>query len=127
MGTVQWPHLLKLYPRAEYAGRLYCTDDKQLAEGAPPTSKLAPLSVSTSSTKAVAIVTVGSTKFDALVAAVDSLDFLAVLRELGIAKLKVQKGNGACPSVLGVSQDTGIEVEVIDYTPNFAAELREAA
>jgi len=55
--TVQWPHLLKLCPRAEYAGRL-CGDAAK-----------APLLCAEADAAALAIVTVGSTKFDALIAA----------------------------------------------------------
>lgn len=126
--TVQWPHLLQLCPRAKYAGRLHNDRDARLREGPCVGAQLAPLPTNTEAGEPLAIVTVGSTKFDDLISAVDSLDFLAVLHKIGIRRLKVQKGNGKSPSVLqGACRDSqGVHVEVLDYTPHLAAELRQA-
>jgi len=121
--TVQWPQLLKVCPRAEYAGRL-CGD------ATTGSSSLAPLpTIAEVDSAPLAIVTVGSTKFDALIAVIDSLEFLAVLQKIGIQRLRIQKGNGKPPSVIqGASASSaGVDVEVLDYTPNLAAELRKAA
>jgi len=130
--TVQWPQLLPEYPKAEYAGRLHCTQDVGIArQGATSAAgELRPLSAPTAEPR-TAIVTVGSTKFDALIRAVDTVEFLSALRQLGIQKLKVQRGAGQhIPANLGsATQPTldGLEVEVVEYTVDLPSQLQQAA
>lgn len=117
--TVQWPQLLPVYPRALYAGRLgkeagdlpaLRTVPEPDAPGVIPT----------------AIVTVGSTLFDALIEAVDNPEFLKVLRDQGIRRLKVQRGAGRYqPKHLATGHD--IEVQIVEYTPDLPSEMRSAA
>eukprot|EP00388_Colpodella_angusta_P048863 GDKK01077621.1.p1 GENE.GDKK01077621.1~~GDKK01077621.1.p1 ORF type:complete len:359 (-),score=6.32 GDKK01077621.1:87-1163(-) len=90
----------------------------------------------------VALVTVGSTKFDDLVGQVKSTNFLASLKAAKVSKLYVQKGRsdamllcedgsvkGAGGTVASTEAnfvsraqaDFGIEVDIFDYRPNLAA------
>ncbi|GIL51385.1 hypothetical protein Vafri_7382 [Volvox africanus] len=78
-------------------------------------------------------VTVGTTKFEALVERVDSLDLLRALRDKGYNKLIIQKGNGTyCPGVIvpkGQTKATteGVEVEYFEYSPSLASYISSAA
>jgi len=136
--TVQWPQLLPAHPKAKYAGRLSPAREaeasRQGAEPLTPPRLEAPVSSSSSSSAAAsstAIVTVGSTKFDELIRAVDSRDFLSALQGLGIARLKVQRGAGQYQPVnLGTRDQPalpGFEVDVVEYSPDLPTELRQAA
>uniref|UniRef100_A0A7S1PV83 UDP-N-acetylglucosamine transferase subunit ALG14 n=1 Tax=Alexandrium catenella TaxID=2925 RepID=A0A7S1PV83_ALECA len=133
--TVQWPQLLAKYPKAHYAGRLYPSEQVETARFGRhrlPPAELPALSLSQSSSGPLtAIVTVGSTKFDSLIRAVDSKDFLALLHGMGIQRLKVQKGNGQhWPSNLGGENQpavAGIDVEIFEYSQDLPTELQQAA
>lgn len=133
--TVQWPQLLALYPKAHYAGRLYTPEQADVARHSGPSlppAELQTLPPAQSSTgPPTAIVTVGSTKFDSLIRAVDSADFLRLLHGMGIRKLKVQRGNGQyLPANLGSYGQPalpGLDVEVLEYSAELPAELRQAA
>ncbi|KAG2497223.1 hypothetical protein HYH03_004812 [Edaphochlamys debaryana] len=78
-------------------------------------------------------VTVGTTKFEALVERVDSLELLRLLKEKGYTKLVIQKGNGTySPSnILPKGQTTGttegVQVEYFDYSPSLAAYITSSA
>lgn len=77
-----------------------------------------------------AIVTVGSTKFEDLIRAIDSEPFITALAGLGIKRLKVQKGNGTYEPTVVVGEaarEAGIEAEVITYSPSLPEELRCAS
>ncbi|GLC43935.1 hypothetical protein PLESTB_000211400 [Pleodorina starrii] len=85
-----------------------------------------------SATKSV-FVTVGTTKFEALVERVDSLELLRALKSKGYTSIIIQKGNGAyCPSVIvpkGQTKATteGVQVEYFDYSPSLASYIASAA
>ncbi|KXZ41565.1 hypothetical protein GPECTOR_390g204 [Gonium pectorale] len=78
-------------------------------------------------------VTVGTTKFDALVERVDSLELLRILRSKGYSKLVIQKGNGSyvphvvVPAGQAKATTEGIDVEYFDYSPSLAAYISSAA
>jgi UDP-N-acetylglucosamine transferase subunit ALG13 len=79
-------------------------------------------------------VTVGTTKFDALVQAVDSQEVADTLVRRGYSKLVVQKGAGAyVPHVIvpagGCSSKlpSGLSVEVFDFSPSLATYISSAA
>eukprot|EP01063_Lacrimia_lanifica_P031943 TRINITY_DN5378_c0_g1_i2.p1 TRINITY_DN5378_c0_g1~~TRINITY_DN5378_c0_g1_i2.p1 ORF type:complete len:373 (+),score=125.99 TRINITY_DN5378_c0_g1_i2:52-1170(+) len=109
--TVQWGMLKDLLgARALYAGR--CTYD------------LPALGPAASGGDGSCVVTVGSTKFDKLIEAVDSEAVLDALRRKGIKKIIVQKGNGAyAPTVLPQAAD----VEVFEYSKEVPAMLKKAS
>uniref|UniRef100_A0A7S0WPF2 Glycosyl transferase family 28 C-terminal domain-containing protein n=1 Tax=Chlamydomonas leiostraca TaxID=1034604 RepID=A0A7S0WPF2_9CHLO len=86
------------------------------------------------SKRATVLVTVGSTKFDALVRAVDTEEFGKALVSKGYTHLVIQKGNGAyAPHVLVPINETlgttkeGLHVEVFDYKPNLTDTMNEAS
>eukprot|EP01062_Namystynia_karyoxenos_P073786 TRINITY_DN70615_c0_g1_i1.p1 TRINITY_DN70615_c0_g1~~TRINITY_DN70615_c0_g1_i1.p1 ORF type:complete len:427 (+),score=109.85 TRINITY_DN70615_c0_g1_i1:75-1283(+) len=92
--------------------------------------ELPPLTLGQQAGDGSAIVTVGSTHFDALIESCDSLDFLAALRSLGVSRLKVQRGAGAYQPSRITGPDagaTGVAVEVIQYSPELPAEMRRAS
>ncbi|GLI61930.1 hypothetical protein VaNZ11_004456 [Volvox africanus] len=78
-------------------------------------------------------VTVGTTKFEALVERVDSLDLLRALRDKGYKKIIIQKGNGKyCPGVIvpkGQTKATteGVEIEYFEYSSSLASYISSAA
>jgi len=133
--TVQWPHLLPIAPQAVYAGRLASDEDAKacLSTGSlPPPAELPLRDAAGNDAKATAglptaIVTVGSTRFDALIEAVDHKEFVAFLRRLGIRRLKVQHGSGPAPSSLSALASGDFQVEVMKYTRDLAEELRSAS
>lgn len=121
---VQWPQLLARYPAALCAGFA-----QQVAEGAAELKPLlAPMQAETPSREPpTAIVTVGSTKFEALIRKVDDPAFLRALRGLGIERLRVQVGSTAYrPKNLEGNRE-GVTVEVFDFSPTVPDELRKAA
>lgn len=64
------------------------------------------------------LVTVGTTKFDELIQAVDKPDFIDAVRAKGYTSLVVQKGNGSYTPTLLTSNSQGISIECFDYQPN---------
>mmetsp|Transcript_18847 Transcript_18847/g.32188 ORF Transcript_18847/g.32188 Transcript_18847/m.32188 type:complete len:178 (-) Transcript_18847:710-1243(-) len=69
------------------------------------------------------LVTVGSTKFDELIRAVDTERCVAALKAKGFTHVFVQKGNGAySPSqwLAAAGHDTGMTVECFDYRPSLS-------
>lgn len=130
--TVQWPQLLAKCSRAEYAGRLHSTQDSHRSTSLAPLTSLPPLVYELAAQETpTAIVTVGSTRFDDLIRAIDDSDFLSVLRHLNISKLKVQRGAGQYRlSNLGSEgqpRDGELQVEVVDYVPDLPSQLQRAA
>jgi len=120
--TVQWPQLLQSYPKAKYAGRIH--------PGGHESQDMLPLAPDMSSEIPTAIVTVGSTFFDDLIAAVDCAEFISCMRSLGIRRLKVQRGRGQYhPQFLVQGKDSSPDfgVEVVDYVADLPAELQRAA
>ncbi|MEW5300663.1 MAG: hypothetical protein WDW38_005393 [Sanguina aurantia] len=88
----------------------------------------------TASNQKTVFVTVGTTKFDNLIRAVDSRTFAAALKHKGFTHLLVQKGNGTySPSVLlgpGMSSGTtvdGLYVEFFDYASSLAQMILSSA
>ncbi|XP_061217991.1 putative bifunctional UDP-N-acetylglucosamine transferase and deubiquitinase ALG13 [Neopsephotus bourkii] len=72
------------------------------------------------------LVTVGTTSFDDLIAAVSSPAALQVLQSLGYQKLVLQVGRCALdPALLG-SPDVAVEVEAFRYKESLAEDLRRA-
>lgn len=89
--------------------------------------------------KSTVLVTVGTTKFEALSKAADSIQFVETLRSSGYRKLVLQIGSSDSffPSVLfgeveGVSKEgtvtfDGFEVEYFRYAPTLKERIEEAA
>eukprot|EP00955_Chlamydomonas_euryale_P081542 363595-Chlamydomonas_euryale.AAC.8 len=80
------------------------------------------------------LVTVGTTKFDDLVAAVDSDEFAEAALARGYTHLRVQRGNGAYAphNLLGLGSDSGVskcglEVSFFQYTPSLRDDIESAA
>jgi beta-1,4-N-acetylglucosaminyltransferase len=78
-----------------------------------------------------ALVTVGTTRFDALVAAADSPAFAAALAAAGFAALVVQAGASPpprrlVPSGAAATLPSGLRVEWFDYAPSLAPHLAAA-
>eukprot|EP00667_Euglena_gracilis_P011964 EG_transcript_12253 len=105
--AVEWQQLAQLYPRAVWAGR-----DLERARqdgGGEPERKYGDF----------VLITVGSTKFDALIQAADCSDFLAAIRQLGFRKLKVQHGATTLHlRSLTPGEVHGVEVECFAYDPD---------
>ncbi|GFR49184.1 hypothetical protein Agub_g11208 [Astrephomene gubernaculifera] len=84
-------------------------------------------------TERIVFVTVGTTKFEALVERVDSIELLHILRDKGYTRLIIQKGNGVyCPTKVVPKGQTkarteGIDVEYFDYSPSLASYITSAA
>ncbi|KAJ9523190.1 hypothetical protein QJQ45_024082 [Haematococcus lacustris] len=80
------------------------------------------------------LVTVGTTKFDALIKAVDNQAFVDALKQKGYSHLAVQKGNGSyfpkylLPSgELEATLSNGVHVRCFDYQPNLNTIMQQAA
>ncbi|KAL6762614.1 glycosyl transferase [Haematococcus lacustris] len=80
------------------------------------------------------LVTVGTTKFDALIKAVDNQAFVDALKQKGYSHLAVQKGNGSyfpkylLPSgELEATLSNGVHVRCFDYQPNLNTSMQQAA
>ena len=78
-------------------------------------------------------VTVGTTKFDALISALDTLQVAEALVDRGYKKLTIQKGAGSyqlCELVpLGETQhqlSNGLYVEVFEFAPSLAVYMQQA-
>jgi len=111
--AVEWPQLLKEYPRAVYIGRAPHTQ----AEGQAPGRAFGDF----------ALVTVGSTVFDELIQAIDCDEFLAVVQHLGFRKLTVQHGATALRlQCLRTGPVGGVEVECLTYSPEVPRLIAEA-
>ncbi|KAI8616552.1 glycosyl transferase, partial [Chytriomyces sp. MP71] len=67
-------------------------------------------------------VTVGTTRFDALVAAVTNPEFVESLRGLGFTHVTIQHGSSPV-NLLSISD---INVELFDYAPSIASYLERA-
>ena len=69
-----------------------------------------------------ALVTVGTTEFDGLISAVDSVNVLSALKSVGITKLLVQHGRGRY-KIAHIAQEisSGVEVECALATEQIAA------
>ncbi|KAL3152711.1 hypothetical protein ABBQ38_012302 [Trebouxia sp. C0009 RCD-2024] len=79
------------------------------------------------------LVTVGTTKFDALVQAVDSLNVAATLVARGYTRLVIQKGAGKhqVQTLVPVGSQhhqlsNGLQVEVFDFAPSLAEYMQAA-
>ncbi|KAG8345220.1 putative glycosyltransferase family 28 protein [Trypanosoma vivax] len=73
----------------------------------------------------MALVTVGSTQFNALVEAMDSEDVCWALAQRGINRLLIQKGSSS--HVNTVRSAHGVSIEVFDYRPNLKEVIASAA
>ncbi|KAI8470239.1 MAG: glycosyl transferase [Monoraphidium minutum] len=88
--------------------------------------------VSTRGRKSV-LVTVGTTKFEALIRAVDTQAFSDALVSKGYSRLVIQKGAGSyAPQLLlppGAASGAfgGLEVECFDFAPSLAQHVADAA
>lgn len=73
-----------------------------------------------------AFVTVGSTKFDGLIDAVASEDFLTRLFASGYTRLVVQYGNSKLRQSFCNESSHGVEVTAWPFKPNLSEEYRAA-
>lgn len=88
------------------------------------------MSVGDARERSIAIVTVGSFKFDELIKAVDSEAFLDVLRTHHIHELKVQRAGGSyLPHVITDESKLGndFRVSVVQYEDDLPLQLRTAS
>ena len=76
--------------------------------------------------KRTCIVTVGSTKFDALIAAADAPQFYSAMADLGINDVFIQKGRSDV-EVTGAYPTQLMTRTVVDYLPGLAARIRGAS
>jgi len=125
--TVQWPQLKAEHPAAVYAGRLEASADGLgiSGDGLPP---LGPTSgLQNEEAPATAWVTVGSTKFDDLIQAVDCREVQQRLHSLGIQDLRVQRGRGSyVPSAI-TERGTEPVTTVLEFVPDLPNQLRRAS
>ena len=72
--------------------------------------------------------TVGTTEFDELVRAVDTLSFMQCLKELGINELTLQIGRGVYePSVMAeIGVSMGIQINVYRFKPTLDEDVKNA-
>lgn len=125
--TVQWPQLKEHYPAAVYAGRLQASADGLgiSGDGLPPLGLTADMQKEEA--PATAWVTVGSTKFDDLVQAVDCREVQQRLHTLGIQDLRVQRGRGSyVPSTI-TERGTSPATTVLEFVPDLPSQLRRAS
>ena len=73
-----------------------------------------------------AFVTVGSTKFDELIDAIASEDFLTTLSASGYTRLVVQHGNSKVRQQFCNGTSHGVEVIVWPFKPNLSEEYLAA-
>lgn len=119
---VQWPNLLEQSPYAIYSGRLpfSVTQDKA--------TKMKNKAKSSDKDLGYVLVTVGSTQFDELIRAVDSVEFAQSLASLGFSGIHVQKGRGAySPVVLPGLVKANFEVAIFEYTSAWEKEIAGAS
>merc|ERR1711865_559938 len=68
-------------------------------------------------------VTVGTTKFDPLIRALDTDQFFEILRAKKCSSLTVQKGNGEYTPDLSERADSTLQTSCYSFKPNLAADL----
>jgi len=72
-------------------------------------------------------VTVGTTSFDTLVKAVDTIQCKAALESKGYTNLLIQLGRGTYFPTKSRGEDGGLKVDYFTFSPNIAGLLRSAA
>ena len=73
-----------------------------------------------------AFVTVGSTKFDGLIDAISSEDFLTRLSASGYTRLIIQYGNSKLHQSFRNGTSYGVEITAWPFKPNLSEEYRAA-
>jgi len=114
---VQWSNLIQKYPRAQYIGRL--EDDHSLHLGLQdylPKSK-----------EKRVFVTVGSTKFDDLIKAVDTQNFITVLEKAGYTSLHIQTGHGDYLPLNIIKFQSTLEVKHFKFIDSLSDEIVQAS
>ena len=71
----------------------------------------------------VVFVTVGSTKFEGLVSAVSSIEFVTALKRLGFGSLRIQYGHGREPEVPPIHE---FNIEKFAFKPSINDEIAAA-
>ena len=82
--------------------------------------------ISPTGRKRQVLVTVGSTKFDALMQAVDTTEFFALMKERGIQEIIVQKGRSSYDFQIREGA-FGVKLTIFDYKPFLKVLIREVA
>jgi len=72
-----------------------------------------------------ALVAVGSTRFDALIQAIDCPEFVAALKKLGFEELHVQKGTGEYVPTT-ITKAPNFRVVVFEFTHDWKKEVENA-
>ncbi|CAI7799863.1 unnamed protein product [Closterium sp. NIES-54] len=72
-------------------------------------------------------VTVGTTRFDALVEAVDSRECRAALKQRGFTSVVVQRGRGTYKPAEGDPDSTGVAVTSFEFAPSMAPYIKQAS
>jgi beta-1,4-N-acetylglucosaminyltransferase len=103
---VQWPQLLNpSQPHIVYTGRIPLNDFSPAATRNT--------NVIGASSNSYVLVTVGSTLFNSLIAAIDNPEIIPILKKAGFTGLHVQYGKGHAPTQL--QSVLGFEVVLYDY------------
>jgi UDP-N-acetylglucosamine transferase subunit ALG13 len=114
---VQWPTLLEVAPKAIYSGRLPESAAQDRATKAKNKGK-------TDDRLGYILVTVGSTKFDDLIQAVDSVQFAEAASKQGFSGIHVQKGRGDyVPRVLPAMKRADFDIKIFEFTNTWDAEV----
>ncbi|CAI5462151.1 unnamed protein product [Closterium sp. Yama58-4] len=71
-------------------------------------------------------VTVGTTRFDALVEVVDSRECRAALKQRGFTSVVVQRGRGTYKPAEGDPDSTGVTVTSFEFAPSMAPYIKQA-
>ncbi len=137
--TVQWAPLVRgkaLYtgPFSMLAAASVTASSKTDATGfgkqqqQPPTWASRPL-ISSAGRQLQVLVTVGSTKFDALMRAVDTPAFFAAMQRRGVEEVLVQKGRSdyVFQTQTGSAAAHGVRLTVFDYRPFLQDLVRRVA
>ncbi|ORC91028.1 putative glycosyltransferase family 28 protein [Trypanosoma theileri] len=125
--TVHWQSLYDAYMKRRWGrnGSLFFVGTAKNEEEMPRLTTPQQLAEHSSNNEPFAIVTVGSTQFNALIEAVDDDEVLRALSKLGIKRLFIQKG--ASSHEVRLSNAHGITIEVFSYRPKLQEMIRDAA
>lgn len=130
---VQWPQLIKKFPKAVYAGRIPISVVASGQSLRPPPSE--------DERKSFVLVTVGSTQFNALISAIDNRALVQQLKTMGYSGLHVQygtdkhrlssliflAGTGTPPKFLEEGVEDGFEIQIYSKKSSLTQEIAECS
>lgn len=125
--TVQWPalyeRLAKKHATVKYTGPFAL--DAATAAATSPLLLPPPGTLGTGKARRTLVVTVGSTCFDELIAAIDTHAFMDAAIAAGINHILVQKGRSTVHMTY-VVPPTLLQLEVVEYRAHLAETMRDA-